>query len=261
MRNMKGFLNKNAKIMWENTPAQPEFSSDKIVAAVASASEELFENEDFQAGLTAAVENVIENDVDLEDLANVGGYTPEAGKILIYDGSEAWWRPTDPYYPSYWQQEETLNVTAENEGATIRYTIPASTTRYCKGFFVRCNLAQAASGAGGSFGIVAEFGTGGTVIRRSIGDLAASIVETGAGVVCGMYTGDNQLFLGWISQRTNSVSANAQMTFRPDSVHLATGEAVQINTIEFRTQTSGAVIPAGTTIEIYTLRSIPGYYQ
>lgn len=260
MRNMKGFLNKNAKIMWENTPAQPEFTSDKIVAAVAAGSEELFDNEDFQEGLATAVENVIGDDVDLEDLANVGSYTPEGGKILIYDGSEAQWKPTDPYYPSYWQQEETLTVTSANEGATIRYTIPVSATRYCRGFFVRCNLAQAASGAGGSFGIVAEFGTGGTVTRRSIGDLPSSIVDTGAGVVCGMYTGDNKLFSGWISTRSASASGNTQMTFRPDSVFLITGDNAQINTIEFRTQTSGAVIPAGTTIEIYTLRSIPGYY-
>lgn len=263
MRNMKGFLNKNAKIMWENTPAQPEFTSDKIVAAVAAGSEELFDNEDFQEGLASAVTDIVGDDIKLEDLKNVGGGTLQSGKMLMYNGSESRWEYIEPIYPRYWSAASTVTVTSETEGTTIRVPISVQSGYACFGFFVRCNLAQAASGAGGSFGIVAEFDTSGTPVRRSIGDLTTSIVDTGTGVICGMYSAPDAslLYTGWMTQRSASVSGNTNMTFRPDCVYKTSSlSAPQLTTIEFRTQTSGCVIPAGTTFEIWLLSGQTSFY-
>lgn len=136
---------------------------------------------------------------------------------------------------SVWQLFETYTV--DTAARTIQRQLPAKTN----GVFVRFTLAAAADNA--EFGIVVK-----TTTRHGLGDLA-NYIQTSTGYGLAQYTRDGNFWRGFLTQRVGSLQSSGTHTERLDGFAL---DAADAEYIEFRTNTSGAVVPAGSQFEIYT---------
>lgn len=134
-----------------------------------------------------------------------------------------------------WQLFETYNV--ETASQSIRRTLPAG----INGVFVSIKVGAGSGNA--EFGIVIK-----TTGRHSVGDLG-SFITTSVGYGTAEYTRDGNLWSGYITQRGSAAQASPNMTARGDGFAL---DAADAEYIEFRTNTSGAVVPVGSQFVIYT---------
>ena len=134
-------------------------------------------------------------------------------------------------------------VTSDGTEAIIQetFTIPV------KGFFIEIKLEENASDA--SFGVVAQFNDTNNS-RRSVGDLTAAIT-TSVGYSNAKFEKNGNFWSGWITTPSAQYGA-AALNMRNDGyIFDVDGD---INLVEFRTQTTGAVIPEGSTFKIYVRR-------
>lgn len=134
-----------------------------------------------------------------------------------------------------WTLLETYTV--ETAERTIQRQLPAKTN----GVFISIKIG--AGSANAEFGIVVK-----TTSRHSIGDLG-SFITTSVGYGTAEYTRDGNLWRGYLTQRGSAPQASPNMTARSDGFALDASDAEYI---EFRTNTSGAVVPAGSQFVIYT---------
>ena len=134
-------------------------------------------------------------------------------------------------------------VTADGTEATIQeaFAVPI------KGFFIEIKLEESASDA--SFGVVAQFNDTNNS-RRSVGDLTAAITSS-VGYSNAKFEKSGNFWSGWITTPSAQYSA-AALNMRNDGYIF--GIEGDISLVEFRTQTTGAVIPEGSTFKIYVRR-------
>lgn len=133
-----------------------------------------------------------------------------------------------------WKLLETYTV--DTAAQYIRRNLPAGTN----GIYVRFTLAAASANA--EFGVVVK-----TTARHGLGDIA-NYLQTSTGYGLCQYMRDGNFWNGYLSTRVNSLQASAQHTERLDNFVIDTADAEYV---EFRTNTSGAVVPAGSKFEIY----------
>ena len=136
-----------------------------------------------------------------------------------------------------WQLFDT--VTADGTAATLRVQLPVNVN----GVFVRIQTAAAASFA--QFGAVVM-----TTARHGIGDLP-DFIQTSASYGLLKYAREGNFWEGFLSQRTGGPQGSPAITERIDNFVIDDADA---SYIEFRTQTSGAVLPNGSTFQIYVRR-------
>lgn len=134
-------------------------------------------------------------------------------------------------------------VTADGTSSIIQenFSVPV------KGFFVEAKLEESVSDA--SFGIVAQFNDESNS-RRSVGDLSAAITSS-VGYLTAKFEQEGNLWLGWITTPSPQYTAGARNT-RNDGYALDIEGEIEL--IEFRTQTTSAVIPENSTFKIYVRR-------
>ena len=136
-----------------------------------------------------------------------------------------------------WTLYETHTVTTG--AAIIQRPLPEKV----KGIFVHCALAAGAANA--SFGVVIQFSNN---TRRSISD-QDNIIQTSASYVIGQYIRDGANFWsGYISERASVGTGYKNIVERMDNFFLTD---LFPTLVEFRTQTSGQVIPTGSVFKIY----------
>ena len=136
-----------------------------------------------------------------------------------------------------WTLYETYTV--DTGAATIQRPLPAKV----KGIFVHCTLAAGAANA--SFGVVIQFSNN---MRRSISD-QDNVIQTSTIYVIGQYIRDGANFWsGFLSERSTVGTGNQPIRERMDNFYLTD---LFPTLVEFRTQTSGQVIPTGSVFKIY----------
>ena len=176
--------------------------------------------------------------------------TYHAGDLCLYNGLRRCIAPTTGDWDSSaweivtfddvferkhaWSLHETYTV--DTAARTIQRTLPAGVN----GIFVRATLAEGSANA--EFGIVVK-----TTARHSIGDIA-NYIQTSTGYGLAQYTREGGLWRGFLTQRVSSLQASGTHTERMDGYALDDADAEYV---EFRTNTSGAVIPSGSKFEIY----------
>ena len=136
-----------------------------------------------------------------------------------------------------WSLLETY--TADGTSRTIQRALPAGVN----GIFVRFTLTAASANA--EFGVVVK-----TAARHGLGDIA-NYLQTSTGYGLCRYTREGGFWEGYLSQRVSSLQASATHAERLDNFVLDDADAEYI---EFRSNTTGAVIPSGSTFEIYVRR-------
>lgn len=156
-----------------------------------------------------------------------------------WDGTK--WTQTriaDAFSPKHeWSLFETYTV--DTAARTIRRDLPAGVN----GIFISMRV-EAGSG-NAEFGVVIK-----TTARHSVGDLG-SFITTSTGYGTAEYTRDGNLWSGYITQRGSAATASPNMTARGDGFAL---DAADAEYVEFRTNTSGAVVPSGSRFDIYIRR-------
>ena len=114
---MKAFLNRGAKIKWENTPFQPELTDDRIKRAVDKyfpvSSGEPEQGDFLMWDEDHAV--WVPHTLRLNDNTDVTVYEPDTGQILVYDTGE--WRNITPELNT----ANDVNVTTPAGGDILIY--------------------------------------------------------------------------------------------------------------------------------------------
>ena len=155
------------------------------------------------------------------------------------DFNPADWEQTtiaDEFQKKYtWAYYDT--ATADGTAATLRVQLPTGTN----GVFVRIQTKAGAAFA--QFGAVVM-----TNARHGIGDLP-DFIQTSDSYGLLKYTREGNFWEGFLTQRTGGPQGSPAVTERIDNFVIDTTDA---SYIEFRTQTSGAVLPSGSTFAIYT---------
>jgi hypothetical protein len=129
--------------------------------------------------------------------------------------------------------------TADGTSATLRVALPLGVN----GIFVKATLAAASSNA--QFGAVVM-----TTARHGVGDIA-ELIRTETSWCLISYTRDGNFWNGYMTQRAGSQQSSPTQTERIDNFVIDSANA---SYIEFRTLTSGAVLPNGSMFTIYVRR-------
>lgn len=212
-------LNANADII----DTQMHANSEAAREASKNAADAYDETATYTAGALCIYQNILYK----ANATTTGAFDPTA------------WDPTTisaEFEPKHtWTLLETYTV--DTASRTVRRDLPAGTN----GVFVRVTLAAAAANA--EFGIVVK-----TTERHGLGDIA-NYIQTSTGYGLAQYTRDGGLWRGFLTQRVSSLQASGTHTERMDGFALDDADAEYI---EFRTNTSGAVVPEGSQFVIYT---------
>lgn len=269
---MKAYINKGTKIKWENSPSAPEFTDERIKAAVdtyfpVSSTEpaqadflmwdedhniwgphtpRIDDNtdvttnnpEDGQILVYDTSEwNNITPVLNLADDVNIT--TPAEGDTLVYDATAGEWKNVAPATPPTWSALDTVTA----DGVEIDYTIelPANTTA------IVIDLAIKQGSADDSIYITPAFGgsTFGTRIA-SIGTLISSAGDRWARVNC-----DGPGL--WRTMYTNTatgLTSNVAYVTRNDNTILSESAMSYI-----KVSATTNPIPADSTIQIYALHN------
>lgn len=139
-----------------------------------------------------------------------------------------------------WEVYDTITADGTKSIIQESFSVPV------RGVFVEVKLETVATNA--QFGVVVQFNNSNHT-RRSIGDLTAAI-QSSVRYLNARYEADGNFWQGWISNPTGQYEYGS-LNARVDSFFVTDSE---IELIEFRTQTSGALIPSGSTMKIYVRR-------
>lgn len=252
---MKGFLNKRDKIKWENTPFQPALTDADLIDRIEDNARKLLEGDPtppLAETINNLTQDLIADTINLNYLHDVDASHPDPGDILMRSVSSTW-EKRDPDLDRGWYKLDT--ITSDGTSATIRVPLLTLRPNYQRQlqFFITCEIAQGASDA--SFGIVFEF-TGSPTVRRSVGDINGAISAGGKRYLNAHYLADGprfggpQLWHGFITNASSVTTGQAALNERLDSYYLPTVDT-NVEYVEFRTQSSGAVIPEGSKFDIY----------
>lgn len=151
------------------------------------------------------------------------------------------------FRPIEWVNMGTITV--DGTSATLDYLIPdtGEDDDYF-GFFVRAAVTPSGAETNATFGVVAEFEDG---TRKGLGDVNDAIRPEAAGYMNAHFARDvGGLWTGWITGRTGSPVGATAMMERIDGFYFGNSKLVKI---EMRTTTEGAVLPEGSSFEIYLL--------
>ena len=227
---MKAYINKGTKIKWENSPSAPEFTTDGI-------------------------KNVVKNDIGLGDLKGVTVTDNlKSNSVIVYESSVVGWKNRRVFNPQ-WAEIDISDIGGE---ATKRIDLSENGKYSVLAVYVNVTLVQGT--AAGNFGAVFEF-TDGT--RKAMGEMPNAIktdatsyvnIEYGSKNPEGLAAGSGtpkRLYTGTISTPSTALTTPSVLNRRLDGFYLA---AHFIKFMELRTQTSGLVIPAGSSAEIKILR-------
>lgn len=130
--------------------------------------------------------------------------------------------------------------TANGTSATLRVQLPAKVN----GVFVRVLLPAATNEA--QFGAVVM-----TTARHGLGDIPNFISNNATSYGLIQYTRDGNFWSGYMTNKTAGAQGSPNMMQRVDNFVIDSADA---DYIEFRTQTTGAVLPEGSTFTIYVRR-------
>ena len=227
---MKGYINKRAKIKYETTPSAPEITGDYV-------------------------KDITKNEIGLGDLKGVTvTNNPVSNSVIVYESSVVGWKNRKIDTPQW------VEVTIDDIGGDAVKRIDLSENGKFRVLAVYVNVTLLAGTAAGNFGAVFEF-TDGT--RKAMGEMPNAIKTDGTSYVNidygsknpeGLATGSGtpkRLYTGTISTPSTAVTTPAALNRRLDGFYLA-GHYIKF--MELRTQTSGLVIPAGSSAEIKILR-------
>lgn len=227
---MKGYLNKRAKIKYETTPSAPEITSDYV-------------------------KDIAKEDIGLGDLKGVTvSNNLVSNSVIVYESSVVGWKNRKIDTPQW------VEVTIDDIGGDAVKRIDLSENNKYRVLAVYVNVTLLAGTATGNFGAVFEF-TDGT--RKAMGEMPNAIktdatsyvnIEYGSKNPEGLAAGSGtpkRLYTGTISTPSTAVTTPSALNRRLDGFYLA-GHFIKY--IELRTQTSGLVIPTGSSAEIKILR-------
>lgn len=227
---MKGYINKRAKIKYETTPTAPEITGDYV-------------------------KEIAKQEIGLGDLKDVTVTDNlKSNSVIVYESTVVGWRNRRVFTPQW------AEVTVDDIGGEAVKRIDLSENGKYSVLAVYVNVTLLQGTAAGNFGAVFEF-TDGT--RKAMGEVPNAIktdassyvnIEYGSKNPEGLATGSGtpkRLYTGTISSPASAVTTPVALNRRLDGFYLA-GHFIKY--MELRTQTSGLVIPAGSSAEIKVLR-------
>lgn len=270
---MKAYLNRGAKIKWENTPADPEFTGEKIAELVTgklsldNLSDVVYLTDPPANGrLLMYQENRwVPSTVYTTNLEDVSTSNLETGQILRYDRNGYSWKNVTPTL----NLADDVNITSPAEGDTIVYDATAGEWKNVpkKEWELVETLTADGLTQSLSSGILPDDTEGVYIVNNvtpGVADvvLAISVSEddsnftTIAGVANGIgvvartshvwYWRDSNLWRNYASNSATISSSNAGITERLNAIRIANNpKRIRI------TAPTGSVLPEDSTFEIY----------